>query len=436
MYFKLMGGINMLTNWKKGTICIQGGYSPKPGEPRILPIFQSTTYKYEDPDQVAALFDLEADGHMYSRISNPTVAAFEEKISQLEGGVGALAVSAGQTATALAILNICTSGQHIVAASTLYGGTFTLLSATLKKFGIDVTFVNPDADEEEIIEHFRENTKAIFGETIGNPGLNILDFEKFSKIANRMGVPFIVDNTVATPYLCNPLEYGANIVIHSTTKYIDGHATSIGGIIVDGGNFDWGNGKYPELTEPDPSYHGIKYLEKFGNAAYIVKARVQLLRDLGVCTSAFNAFLFNLGLETLHLRMERHSNNALELAKYLEKHEKVSWVSYPKLESHPSYELSKKYLPNGASGMLTFGVKGGVEAGKKFIKNLKLGALVVHLGDARTSLLHPASTTHRQLTEEQQISSGVLPDLIRVSIGIEDIEDIIADFEQALASIS
>lgn len=422
-------------NFNKGTICVQGGYTPKSGEPRVLPIYQSTTYKYNDPDEVAALFDLKAEGHMYSRISNPTIAAFEEKISKLEGGVGALAVSSGQTATALAVLNICKSGDHIVAASTIYGGTFTLLSTTLKRFGISVTFVNPDSSEEEILNCFKDNTRAIFGETIGNPGLNILDFEKFSRVAKKKEVPFIVDNSIATPCLCNPLEHGANIVVHSTTKYIDGHATSIGGIIVDGGNFNWENGKYPELTEPDPSYHGIKYVETFKNAAYIVKARVQLLRDLGVCTSAFNAFLFNLGAETLHLRMERHSYNALKLAQYLENNEKVNWVSYPLLESHKSYDLAKKYLPKGASGILTFGIKGGVEAGKQFIRNLKLAALVVHLGDARTSVIHPASTTHGQLNEEEQLASGVTPDLIRVSIGIEDIEDIIKDFNQALEKL-
>ncbi|QGU96347.1 bifunctional O-acetylhomoserine aminocarboxypropyltransferase/cysteine synthase [Clostridium bovifaecis] len=426
----------MSNSWKKGTICIQGGYTPKSGETRVLPIYQSTTYKYDDPDEVAALFDLEAEGHMYSRISNPTIAAYEEKIAQLEGGVGAVAVSSGQTATTLSILNICKSGEHLVAASTLYGGTFTLLSATLKKFGIGVTFIDPDAEEEEIIKKFRGNTRAIFGETIGNPGLNILDFEKFSRVAKKMRVPFIVDNTIATPYLCNPLKLGANIVVHSATKYIDGHASSIGGIIVDGGNFDWDNGKYPELTEPDPTYHGIRYVERFGNAAYIVKARVQLLRDLGVCASPFNAYLFNLGLETLHLRMREHSYNALRLAKYLESHENVSWVSYPLLESHSTYSLAQKYLPNGASGILTFGVKGGVEAGKQFIRNLKLAALVVHLGDARTSVIHPASTTHRQLTEEQQIAAGVAPDLIRVSVGIEDVEDIIKDFEQALRNLA
>ncbi|MBM7871373.1 O-acetylhomoserine (thiol)-lyase [Clostridium pascui] len=425
----------MKNNFNKGTICVQGGYKPNSGEPRILPIYQSTTYKYDDPDEVAALFDLKAEGHMYSRISNPTVAAFEEKVNELEGGVGALAVSSGQTATALSILNICKNGEHIVAASTLYGGTFSLLSTTLKKFGINVTFVNPDASEEEILTCFKDSTRAIFGETIGNPGLNILDFEKFATVAKKKEVPFIVDNTLATPYLCNPLEHGANIVIHSTTKYIDGHATSIGGIIVDGGNFNWENRKYPEFTEPDPSYHGIKYVETFKNAAYIVKARVQLLRDFGACTSPFNAFLFNLGVETLHLRMERHSYNALKLGQYLENHEKVSWVSYPLLESHASYNLAKKYLPKGASGILTFGIKGGVEGGKQFIRNLKLAALVVHLGDARTSVIHPASTTHRQLNEEEQLASGVTSDLIRVSVGIEDIEDIIKDFNQALENL-
>lgn len=425
----------MKNNFNKGTICVQGGYKPNSGEPRILPIYQSTTYKYDDPDEVAALFDLKAEGHMYSRISNPTVAAFEEKVNELEGGVGALAVSAGQTATALSILNICKNGEHIVASSTLYGGTFSLLSTTLKKFGINVTFVNPDASEEEILSCFKDSTRAVFGETIGNPGLNILDFEKFATVAKKKEVPFIVDNTLATPYLCNPLEHGANIVIHSTTKYIDGHATSIGGIIVDGGNFKWENGKYPDLTEPDPSYHGIKYVETFKNAAYIVKARVQLLRDFGACTSPFNSFLFNLGLETLHLRMERHSYNALKLAQYLQNHENVSWVSYPFLESHASYGLAKKYLPKGASGILTFGIKGGVEAGKQFIRNLKLAALVVHLGDARTSVIHPASTTHRQLTKQEQLASGVTSDLIRVSVGIEDIEDIIKDFNQALENL-
>lgn len=423
-----------MKDWKIETIAVQGGYTPQNSEPRILPIYQSTTYKYDSAEHVAKLFDLEEEGHMYTRISNPTLAALEEKVAQLEGGVGALSTASGQAATTLAILNICQSGEHIVAASNLYGGTFTLLASTFKKFGIEVSFVDPDSSAEEIKKHFRPNTKALFGETIGNPSLNILDFEKFSSIAKEMGVPFIVDNTFATPYLCKPLEYGANVVVHSATKYFDGHATSVGGIIVDGGNFDWTNGKYPGFTEADPTYHGVKYVEQFGKQAYIVKARVQLLRDLGSTLSPFNAFLINLGLETLHLRMERHSENALKLAQFLQGHPKVEWVNYPGLESHRSYALAKKYLPRGCSGVLTFGVKGGKEAGMKFINRVKLAALVVHVADARTSVIHPASTTHRQLTKEEQISSGVTEDLIRVSVGIENIEDIISDFDQALNS--
>lgn len=425
----------MKNQWSKGTICVQGGYTPNPGEPRVLPIVQSTTYKYEDPDHVARLFDLAEEGHMYSRISNPTVAAYEEKVNSLDGGVGALAVSSGQSATTLALFNICKNGDHIVAASTIYGGTFTLLSSTFKKFGIEVSFVKPDASEEEIIKEFKDNTKALFGETIGNPGLNILDFHKFSRVAKKMGVPLIVDNTLATPCLCRPLELGANIVVYSSTKYIEGHANSIGGIIVDGGNFNWNNGKFKELIEPDPTYHGISYVETFGKAAYIVKARVQLLRDMGTCLSPFNSFLTNLGLETLHLRMERHSSNALALAKFLEKHENVSWVNYPGIESNSNYEFVKKYFLKGASGVLTFGIKGGAEAGNEFVRNLKLAALVVHVGDARTCVLQPATTTHRQLSEKEQIASGVYPDLIRVSVGIEDPEDIISDFEQALSKL-
>ncbi|MCY6354623.1 O-acetylhomoserine aminocarboxypropyltransferase/cysteine synthase family protein [Clostridium sp. ZS2-4] len=425
----------MKKQWGKGTICVQGGYAPNPGEPRVLPIVQSTTYKYADPDHVAKLFDLTEAGHMYSRISNPTIAAYEEKVNTLDGGAGALAASSGQSAITLALLNICKSGDHIVASSTIYGGTFTLLSSTLKKFGIEVSFVNPSASEEEIIKEFKDNTKVLYGETIGNPGLNILDFDKFSRIAKKIGVPLVIDNTLATPCLCRPLELGANIVVYSSTKYIEGHANSVGGIIVDGGNFDWDNGKFKELVEPDPTYHGISYVETFGKAAYIVKARVQLLRDMGPCLSPFNGFLTNLGLETLHLRIERHSSNALALAKFLEKHENVSWVNYPGLEGNSNYELVNKYFSKGASGVLTFGIKGGAEAGNEFIRNLNLAALVVHIGDARTSVLQPATTTHRQLSEEEQIASGVYPDLIRVSVGIEDPEDIISDFEQALSTL-
>ena len=425
----------MSRNWEKGTICIQGGYTPKAGEPRVLPIFQSVTYKYDDPDHLAGLFNLEAEGHLYSRISNPTVAALEEKFAELQGGVGAVATSSGQAAVLYAILNICKAKDHIISSASLYGGTVNLFTVNLKKMGIEVTFVDPEASKEEILSLARENTKAIYGETIGNPGLNILDFDKFAEVSKELKIPFIVDNTVGTPYLCNPFEHGVNVVIHSTTKYADGHAQSIGGIVVDGGNFDWTNEKFNEFTEPDPSYHGIKYVETFGKAAYITKLRVTLGRDLGACQSPFNAYLTNLGLETLHLRMERHSQNALELAKWLEKHPKIKWVNYPYLESSPEYNRAKKYLKGGGSGLLTFGIDGDIEVAKKFTKALKLVALVVTLGDVRSCLLHPATTTHSQLSEEEQIASGVTPDLMRISIGIEDIKDIISDFEQALESI-
>ncbi|BCR04775.1 O-acetylhomoserine aminocarboxypropyltransferase [Desulfuromonas versatilis] len=422
----------MKESWKIETQAIQGGYSPEATQPRILPIIQSTTFKYDSAEHVAKLFDLDAADHMYSRISNPTTAGFEGKIALMEGGVAALATSAGQAASTLAILNICRSGQHVVAASTLYGGTYSLFANTLPKMGIEVTFIDPNASAEQIKAAFRAETRALFAETIGNPGLNILDFEKFAAVAKAKQVPLIIDNTFATPFLCRPLEHGANIVVHSATKYIDGHATSVGGVIVDGGNFDWSNGRFPELTEPDPSYHGLRYVEKFGPLAYIVKARVQLMRDLGTCPAPMNSFLFNLGLETLPLRMERHSENALKLARFLAQHPKVSWVNYPGLENHPSYQLAKRYLPKGCSGVLTFGIKGGVESGAKFMENCRLVALVVHVGDARSCTLHPASTTHRQLTEQQQSASGVTPDLIRISVGIEHIDDIIADVDQAL----
>lgn len=425
----------MSKEWQKGTICIQGGYSPKAGEPRVLPIFQTATYKYDDPDYLQGLFNLEVEGHLYSRISNPTVSALEEKFARLQGGVGAVATASGQAAVLYAILNICKVGDHIISASSLYGGTVNLFTVNLKKMGIEVSFVDPEASKEEIISYAKENTKAIYGETIGNPGLNILDFDKFSEVARELEIPFIVDNTVGTPYLCNPFDFGANVVVHSTTKYADGHAQSIGGIVVDGGNFNWANGKFEELTEPDPSYHGIKYVETFGNAAYITKLRVTLGRDLGACQSPFNAYLTNLGLETIHLRMERHSENALALAKWLEKHPKIKWVNYPYLESNKEYEKAKKYLNGGGSGLLTFGIKGDIEDAKKFTKALNLVALVVTLGDVRSCILHPATTTHSQLSEEEQIASGVSPDLMRVSIGIEDIQDIIKDFEQALEVI-
>ncbi|WP_238884169.1 O-acetylhomoserine aminocarboxypropyltransferase/cysteine synthase family protein [Clostridium sp. YIM B02551] len=425
----------MSKNFSLGTIAVQGGYKPNPGEPRVLPIFQSTSYQQGDPDHVAKLFGLEAEGHLYTRISNPTIAAYEEKYAALQGGVAAVATSSGQAAIFYAIANIAKAGDHIISTSALYGGTFNLFNINLRKFGIEVTFVDTEASEEEILALAKENTKAIYGEIIGNPGLNILDLDKFSRVAKKIGVPLIVDNTVPSPYLCNPFEFGANVVVHSTTKYSDGHAVAVGGIIVDGGNFDWANGKFPEFTEPDSSYHGIKYIEAFGKAAYAVKARVTLLRDLGASPSPFNAFLTNLGLETLHLRMERHSLNALKLAEFLGAHPKVAWVNYPYLEGNSQYERAQKYLKGGASGVLTFGIKGGVEEGKKLIKNLEIATLVVNLGDARTYILHPASTTHAQLSEEEQKASGVSPDLLRISVGIEDTEDLIRDFEQALNSL-
>lgn len=421
--------------FSKDTVCVQGGYEPKVGEARVLPIYQSTTYKYDDPDHVANLFDLNEAGHMYSRISNPTLDGFEKKFTQLEGGVGAVAVSSGQSAILLSILNLCSNGDNIISTSNLYGGTFNLFNINLRKLGINVRFIDPEAKSEEILSLVDDNTKLFYGEIIGNPSINVLDLEKFSKLSKETGVPLIVDNTIASPYLCRPFEYGAAIVVHSTTKYSDGHATAIGGIIVDSGNFNWDNGRFKELTDGDPSYHGLKYVEKFGNAAYITKLRVTLLRDFGCVMSPQNAFLTNLGLETLHLRMERHSYNSLKLAKYLQNHKEVNWVRYPLLETQEDYDRAKKLLPKGGSGMLTFGIKGGIEAAKKFTKALKLTTLVVHVGDARTSILHPASTTHNQLSDEEKLASGVTNDLVRISVGIEHIDDIIKDFEQAFNKI-
>lgn len=422
----------MADNRRIETQAVQGNYRPKAAEPRTAPIHQSTTFKYDSAEHMAQLFDLDCADPMYTRLGNPTTSVFEEKIALMEGGVAALATSSGQAASTLSILNICQAGQHIVTASTLYGGTFSLFSNTFPKLGIDVTFVDPDASIDEIKTAFKENTRCLFAETIGNPGLNILDFDKFSTISQDMAVPLIIDNTLASPHLCRPIEYGADIVIHSATKYIDGHGTSVGGVIVDSGNFNWNKEKYPELCSPDPSYHGLIYTEKFGELAYIVKARAQFMRDLGTTPAPQNSFLFNHGLTTLHLRMERHSDNALALANHLQNHPSVSWVNYPGLESHPSFKLTKKYLDYGASGVLTFGIKGGRKAGMAFMEACQLIAMVVHVGDARSCVLHPASTTHRQLSEEQQKKSGVSPDLIRLSIGIEHIEDIIADVDQAL----
>ncbi len=417
---------------KAETKCIQGGYKPQNGEPRVLPIYQSTTYKYDSSEHLGKLFDLEAPGHMYTRISNPTVACVEDKIAELEGGVGAMLTSSGQAASLISIMNICQAGDHVVSCSTIYGGTFNLFAVTLKKFGIDFTFVDPKASEDEIRAAFRPETKAVFGETIANPVLSVLDIEKFARIAHENNVPLIVDNTFATPILCRPFEFGADIVIHSTTKYMDGHAMVVGGVIVDSGRFDWSCGKFPGLTEPDDSYHGVVYTRDFGEAAYITKARVQLMRDLGSSPSPNSAFLLNIGLETLALRIARHSENALAVAEFLEKDDRISWVNYPGLESNEYNDLVKKYLPEGTSGVISFGIKGGKEAAVKFMDKLKMAAIVVHVADARTSVLHPASTTHRQLSDEQLIEAGVTPDLIRMSVGIEHIDDILADIKQAL----
>ena len=424
-----------MNDYSISTNCIQSGYEPKNGEPRVLPIFQSTTYKYDTSDQVGKLFDLEAEGFFYSRLSNPTVDAVERKIATLEGGVGALCTSTGQAATTFAILNICGAGDHVVASIAIYGGSTNLLGVTFKKLGIDVTFVDPDAPIEELQKAVQENTKCIFTETISNPTLVVCDIEKMAKLAHQNGIPLIIDNTFATPINCRPFEFGADIVIHSTSKYMDGHAIALGGVIVDSGNFDWNSDKFPGLSTPDESYHGMIYARDCGKAAYITKARVQLMRDMGATPAPLNAFLLNVGLETLHLRVERHCENALAVAKWLESNDKVSWVNYPGLESNKYHELAKKYLPKGNCGVVSFGVKGGREVAANLMEKLKLAAIVVHVADARTSVLHPASTTHRQLTDEQLVQSGVEPELIRMSVGIEDIVDIIKDLEQAFAQI-
>jgi O-acetylhomoserine (thiol)-lyase len=421
-----------MDSWKIETKCLQEGYKPDNGEPRVLPIFQSTTYKYDSTEHVAKLFDMEVAGHMYSRISNPTVECLENKIAALEGGVGALCAASGQSATLVAILNICESGDHIVSSTAIYGGTFNLFAITMKKMGIEVTFVNQDASEEEIQKAFRPDTKVLFGETIANPKLSVLDIEKFSRIAHKNGVPLIVDNTFASPFLCKPIDFGADIVVHSTTKYMDGHATSVGGVVVDSGKFDWANGKFPCLTTPDASYHGIVYTKNYGNLAYIAKARLQFMRDLGNCMSPMNAFLTNLGLETLHLRMERHTENALKVAAFLEKSNNVIAVNYPSLPGNKYFDLAKKYLPKGSSGVISFRIKGGREGAVKFMDKLKLATIVVHVADVRTFVLHPASSTHRQLSDQQLIEAGIEPDLIRLSVGIEHVDDIIADIEQAM----
>ena len=423
---------------KFNTKCIQAGYTPKNGEPRVLPIVQSTTFKYESSEQMGKLFDLEESGYFYTRLANPTCDAVAAKIAALEGGVGAMLTSSGQAATFYAIFNIAGAGDHVVAASAIYGGTFNLFSVTLKKLGIETTFVHPDSSIEEINAAFRPNTKAVFAESLSNPALIVLDFEKFSTAAHSHGVPLIIDNTFPTPMNLRPFEHGADIVVHSTTKYMDGHACALGGVVVDGGKFDWmaSADKFPGLTTPDDSYHGLTYAKDFGNSAYITKLIAQLMRDLGSMQSPQNAFLLNLGLETLHLRMPRHVENATAVAKFLEANDKITWVNYPALESNKYHALAQKYMPNGTCGVISFGIKGGREAATKFMDSLKLAAVVTHVAYARTCVLHPASTTHRQLTDEQLVEAGVGADLIRLSVGIEDKEDIIADIEQALAAVA
>lgn len=418
------------------TKCIQSGYQPENGQPRTLPIYQSTTYKYDDAAALGKLFDLEADGHMYTRISNPTVAAVEAKIADLEGGVGAMLTSSGQAASFMAIFNISSQGQNFISMNNIYGGSINLFSVTMARMGIEVRYASDDMTDEELEALFDENTRLVFGETVANPALTVLDIERMANMAHRHNVPLIVDNTFTTPFLCRPFEFGADIVTHSTSKYMDGHANVVGGCIIDGGTFDWEKaGKYPELTEADESYHGVVYTKQFGNAAYITKARVQLMRDFGCTPQPMTAYLLNLGLETMALRVQRHSENALQVAKFLEKQEKVLWVNYPMLEGSKYYDLAKKYLPKGASGVVSFGVRGGREAAMELMNKLKLAQIVVHVADARTCVLHPASTTHRQLTDEQLKASGIGPEFIRFSVGIENAADIIADLEQALAQI-
>lgn len=418
------------------TKCIQSGYSPKDGEPRVLPIVQSTTFRYESAQTMGKLFDLEAEGFFYTRLGNPTTDAVEKKIADLEGGVGALLCSAGQAASLIAVLNIAKCGDHVVAAAAIYGGTFNLFQKTMREMGVDFTFVSTEASEEELAKAFRPNTKAVFAETLTNPSLAVLDIEKFARTAHAHGVPLIVDNTFPTPVNCRPIEFGADIVTHSTTKYMDGHACTLGGVIVDSGNFDWtASDKFPGLSTPDESYHGIVYAQQFGKAAYIVKCRTHLMRDLGCAASPMNAFLLNLGLETLPLRMERHCSNGLAVAKLLENHPKISWVNYPGLASSKQHALATRYMPRGTCGVVSFGVKGGREEAVRFMEALKLAAIVVHVADARTCVLHPASTTHRQLTDEQLLEAGVSPDLIRMSVGIEHESDILADIRQALEKV-
>ena len=424
-----------MNQFRLETMALHAGYEPKNGEPRVLPIVQSTTYKYDNAQQVADWFDLKAGGHIYSRLSNPTVCALEAKIAALEGGAAAVCTSSGQSASMLSVLNIASAGDHLICASVVYGGTYNLFSYTMKKMGISVTFVDVNAPLSELKKAVRKETKCVFAETLSNPKAVVLDIEKFARLAHEADVPLIVDNTFATPALCRPLEWGADIVTHSCSKYLDGHAVALGGIVVDGGKFDWKNGKFPELCEPDPSYHGTVFTEWFGASAYAVKLRAQLIRDIGNYLSPMNAFLINLGTETLPLRMERHSENALKLAQWLSENDSVEWVRYPGLSGSEDYELAKKYLPKGCSGVFTAGIKGGRDGVERFMNALKVASIAVHVADIRTLVLHPASMTHRQLTDEQQREAGITPEMIRISVGLENIDDIIADFEQALKAV-
>ena len=417
------------------TQCLHEGYKPGNGQPKALPIYQSTTYTYDSTDHIGQLFDLTADGHMYSRISNPTVACVEEKIAAMEGGVGALCTTSGQAASLLSILNIAKAGDHFISASTIYGGTVNLFAVTLKKFGIECTFVDAGAPEEELQKAFRPNTKAVFGETIANPAIAVFDIEKFAKLAHANGVPLIVDNTFPTPVLCRPFEWGADIVVHSTTKYMDGHAVQVGGVLVDSGNFNWENGKFEELCTPDESYHGVTYTKQFGRAAYITKARVQLMRDFGMYPAAHTAFLLDLGLQTLAVRMERHCRNAEKAAQYLAGRPEVEFVNYPTLSGNPYQALAEKYLPQGCAGVISFSIKGGREAAVKFMDSLELANNVVHVADICTCVLHPASSTHRQLTDEQLVAAGITPGLIRLSVGLEHIDDILQDLEKGFSAL-
>ncbi len=418
---------------KFNTKCIHSGYKAEAGEPQVMPLVQSTTYRHYDGEEVAKLFNLQSADFFYSRIGSPTASALEVKMAELEGGTAAVSASSGTSAIFMSIFNICSAGDHIISSKSIYGGTYNMFSVTIKKMGIDCTFVDQDATLEELQKEVRPNTKLIFAESLGNPALTVLDFEKFSKLAKSAEIPLIIDNTLATAYLCRPIEHGADIVIYSTSKYADGHATSLGGMVVEAGTFDWAkSGKFPGLSEPEPSYHGLVYTEAFGNMAFSLKLRTQMLRDLGCTLAPMNAFLTMQGLQTLHLRMEKHSQNTLTIAKFLEAHPNVDWVQYPGLESDKYYELGQKYLPAGQSGVLSFGIKGGVEAGAAFLKKIELTSLAVHVGDIRTCVLHPASSTHRQLSEEDQIKAGIRPELIRLSVGLEDVEDIIEDLNKAL----